>query len=359
VDILSRSERIRSMPDLNQLLYELCLEIAAVWQAPRLLDSPSTSLPKVVATRAEEGGPILPRTKRPIRGHNEVTVDVRESKLQGTKLAESLASQALLDPWGYRSDDPEIQKAREPLNAKIEEVFSLLKTMDYLPERLFEAVGFKHYEPEEVLQRAREEANSASDRKVIWKLQLASAIGRALAASRFDPAQKQEFGEWEAVADLVAQDFKSLAVRRRNHYQAVIFLNSPLLDQEGSTAIAHLKIGEEPIEVCISAATDEFLSERRTSEIPVDQVNTIISFDFTVDVEAPVETYLGWYPSAVFLAQRITDVLRLICTDDVGVLALEIFEPDWATPSIRKTYESSYRIDLAPYQPKRFRFSPH
>jgi hypothetical protein len=79
---------------------------------------------------------------------------------------------------------------------------------------------------------------------------------------------------------------------------------------------------------------------------------------FQLTRNAPVEKYLNWYPFAAFLAEHITDILRLICTDDLGVLALEIFEPEWATPTIRKTYESSYSIDLAPYQPKRFRFSP-
>lgn len=348
------------MSELEQSLYELCLEIAAVWQEPPLWGSPSKSLPKVVVTRADEGGPTLPLTGRPIRGQNKVVADIREGKLEGAELAEYLVSQALFDPWGYRSDDPKVHLGRKPINAKIEAVFSMFDSMNHLPERLFEATGFKHYEPEEVRCLAREKTDGIIDSSIIWKLRLASAIGRALAARQFDPADKDRFKSWHEVAKLVAQDFVSLGARRKNCYRSVICLNSPLLDQEGSIPIAYLVVGEEPIEVSLSGATDELLTEliQHASGIPVDQINSIISFDFTVDVDAPVEKYLNWYASAAFLAERLTDLLRLICADDVGVLAVEIFESYWATPSIRKTYERYYSIDLAPYQPKRFRFGP-
>lgn len=352
-------EQAGNISDLEQALYQLCLEMAKVWQEPRLLGSSSTSTPKIVVTRTDEGGPILPRTKRPIRGRDNVVVDVREGKLQGAELAKYWTRQALLDPWGYRSDDPEIVKGRAPINAKVKDVFSIFKKTSRLPERLFEALGFKHYEPDEVRLLAQESAET-DDRTPLWTLQLASSIGRALASMGFDPTKREEFKEWEKVANLVTQDFKDLAARQRNRYKVVICLNSPLMDQEGPLPIAYFNVAEEPIEVCLSGVTDEILTKllKHTSGFPVDQVNTAISFGFTVDVDAPVEKYLDWYSSAVFLAERVTDLLRLICTDDVGVLALEIFEPDWATPTIRKTYENSYRLDLAPYQPKRFRFGP-
>lgn len=347
------------MSDLERALHELLLEIAAVWREPRLLGSSTRSSPKYVLTHNVDGS-IVPEGKQPIRGATGVAVDVKEGMPQGAELAESLVNQALSDPWGYR-DDTEVQKARTPINERLEEVFSQFAKVGGLRERLFESFGYKHYEPEEVHRLVERKADEDGfiDRRILWKLLLADSIGRALASLSFDPKRKEEFDEWAAAARLIVHDFESLASRRHHRYRAAICLNAPLYDAEGSRAIAHFRVGEQPIEICLSRATDEFLTQliRYEYGIPIDQINTVIHFDFTVGVDEPVDVYLKWYPNAAFLAERLTDILRLICTDDVGVLTLEVFSLDWATPTIRKTYERSYSVDLAPYEPKRFRFA--
>lgn len=120
-------------------------------------------------------------------------------------------------------------------------MFSILAEIPGLRERLFEAIGFKHFEPEEVRRRMFED-----DRESVWMFALATAMGKALAASGFSVAMKHDFTNWAEVASLVAADFEELASRRRHSYEAVIGFNSPLLDEDGQISVAELMVYGQP-----------------------------------------------------------------------------------------------------------------
>ncbi|HXO43299.1 MAG TPA: hypothetical protein VN999_17745 [Thermoanaerobaculia bacterium] len=343
------------MSDLEDALHVLCLEIAFIWKNPRLLGSPYESQPEIVKTMAEDGAPLLSKTRRPVRGNKAVKVQICKESFEGARLFESLVRQALFDSWLTYGSDPEVVKARLPIHDKLKTVLSILAEIPGLRERLFEAIGFKHFEPEEVRRRMFED-----DRESVWNFVLATAMGKALAASGFSVEMKHDFTKWAEVASLVATDFEELAARRRQSYEAFVGFNSPLLDEDGHIPVAELTVYGEPVTLSLLSVSDALLTRlrRNSPDIPFSDINTALSFRFSVDVDAPVEDYLRWYSAATLIAERSTDILRLLCEDDVGVLAMEILETEWATPTIRKTYENTYRSDLSLYQPKRFRFAP-
>jgi hypothetical protein len=165
--------------DLEEKIHALCMNVASVWRNPRLLSSSSATVPKEVVTVAEGGALTLPLTKRPVRGAIGVEVRIREGKLVGPKLAEHWVKNALFDPpeWMSGQNYLEIQGARVPMRTSIADVFSALESMANLPERIFEAFGFKHYEPDQVREYAQQKLDDDGFREVIWRSRLASSIG--------------------------------------------------------------------------------------------------------------------------------------------------------------------------------------
>jgi hypothetical protein len=151
------------MSDLDEALYALCLEIAVVWKDPRLLGSPPESPLYIVRTLPEDGAPLLSKTRRPVRGNDAVTVQIAEAPFQGARLFESLVKMALFDSW--LGDDPKVVEARRFLHDKLKTVFAIFAEIPGLRERLFEAIGFKHYEPEDVRRLIGDDEH----RESLWK----------------------------------------------------------------------------------------------------------------------------------------------------------------------------------------------
>jgi hypothetical protein len=236
---------------------------------------------------------------------------------------------------------------------------ALLEEFDKVPnlnERIAEALGYKHFEPEalaEIVGR-KEPINFAIEKGLF----LSRILSAELLDAGFDPALKAPFGGWDEVAARAAESILSVAARESNEYEVVIFLNAPTVDEESPLPLMKFDLRGIEFELAIGYATDELLTrlQKEGRDARIGQINTAVSFRYSVSVRASVNDYLNVYLLGAFLAERVVDCLRLVREDDIGVMALEVFHARPFTPAIRKTYEGYYQPELAPLVPKRFSF---
>lgn len=95
--------------------------------------------------------------------------------------------------------------------------------------RLYDSVGYKTHEREELEQFRRSPARSHED-SLAFGVDL--AFHEALESLEFTWEGRKEFSRWDDVARRMLATFARLEARTHHRFEAVAYLNAPLVDHE-------------------------------------------------------------------------------------------------------------------------------
>lgn len=345
-----------SSSEIKTLLENLCREMERLWV---LTGYRSNSFPlskPIVTTIKASEAVVLPKTGRPIRGIGGQGVSKGETDYQDRSIIVNELVYGSILPRSSHHGKEETE-ARERMNLQGEALFSLFNRVPNLVERILEAIGFKHFDPEELTDWIK--SRNPEEFRVEKALFISRILSDELVSAGFDPGQKAPFDKWDEVLSRATDRIFSVATRESNEYEVVIFLNAPMIDEESPVPLVKFALNDDlEVDLSIGYATDELLTRlfRTGSIAQLSEINTVIRFPISVSVSAPVESYLNVYLIGAAVAERVVDCLRMIRDDDIGVMALEVFRTGPYIPAIRKTYEAFYQSEHAPFIPKRFSF---
>lgn len=232
---------------------------------------------------------------------------------------------------------------------------NVLAEFDKIPglnERIFDAVGYKHYDATELTTAI---SDSASDFiRIIKIFALKKILTTELKNINYKIPDDIPVEARYLASKKVRESLTEVATRTFYNYQVLIFLNAPLVDDKKSILLGKTNVFSNEIELNMNYTNDDVLS--KFSSLNVAHINTVCSFNIKVKVDADVNIYLFIYEVAGIVAEKLVDSLRLICNCDLGVLGLEVVPDESFTPAIRKTFETRYQQELAPIIPKRFHY---
>ena len=298
----------------------------------------------------------LPLSGMPIRGTTGVETKVEERSATRQEEIERLIVESYTRP--ERNQPEDLQQAFRDVREAVGSVASCIDGDPSLSYRLYGARGYKTWSPEEFAE-FREKVRGDRDIDLTYLLSLGQVLAAALVVTGFELSQRGSFSRWPEAIDSSLTRLLELRSFAHYDYEVRIFLNGPTIDSCDDQPVADLRVGDKGIEVTLSYATDSLLQplvEYRTTP-GYDKVNTVVRYRTRVPVDTGEQPYLDEYVTAAQVAELVVDALRLIrCTDDVGVIALEIIESDTFTPAIRKTWADRYQVELATHQPSRFDF---
>lgn len=345
---------------LQTLLTDLMREVEALWSITRYRADGYAWQGDEVRTEVQPGTAVLPKTKRAVRGTIGVRVATQQRAKNDRDIIREMLSGAMFGStpqWLSDSEREREDEGRKRIGLCLSSVFDEFGRIANLNQRIFESIGCKHYEPDELAAQLTEEKDPQYY-KGSSVLFIAGIFAEELILAGFDPKLRKAFQEWEQITARATERILSFAGRERNRYDVFIFLNGPSIDEESSVPLGTVSADDSDVEVSIGYASDELLERFNASsrDAQLSRINTVISFRCEVSTHAPVDSYLQLYVLGGRVAERVVDCLRLIRHEDIGVLALEVFPMDRFTPWIRKTYEQQYQPELALYVPKRFSF---
>lgn len=307
-----------------------------------------------VITQAEDDKALLPLTRKPIRGSAGVAVNIERRAESSRNRIRELVVESLGKPSDWKTDEESktVQEKRQIIGTRVRGVISAADEVPGLRERMFEASGYKHYEPDQIRDAARER-----DHDFVFRL--AYIIGDALMENEFEPTTRKGFDKWEPTCEASIIRLTSLASRSVNKYEIVALLNGPPVDSEVGYAIYESGIQYAISPISLRYADDALLSRiLESSRSPVGNINTAIRYEVAIPVISTVHDYLNLYTVATIVAETIVDIIRLVREDDVGIEGLEVLRVEDFTPAIRPTYNTVYQPEFARYDPKRFAYGP-
>ena len=118
-----------------------------------------------------------------------------------------------------------------------------------LAARLFESMGYKHYEPEDLTNLAPRIVDEIGGRA--GRFIMATLIGEALAGVDYVDSARLTFSSWSRAADHLAERLKLLSTRTHHNYTIAVLLNAPLVDSTDAIEIGTLTLMVPP-QFCIS-----------------------------------------------------------------------------------------------------------
>lgn len=324
--------------------------VGAAWRHPAFTPAYSnTSLHSVtpikrLVTRANAEDPTrLPVTSRLVRGAEGVTVDNEEQvPLESRSPTVQSALSRAGSKWRTHPEMTDEEKAvvEEVQDAK-SSVIDALADSPALLERTYDISGFKNDDLQGVRELISVESSSPDARDMYltrrdmglgWTLDWYLVEG--LTAQGLDPASPASFDDWEPVIEYVISRFRELETRETWTYEVVALLNAPPIDHDGQLGLVATTVDGQPVTVTIEAATDKLLNDLEYrnynftgigSGLATAPVNAALRYRVTVPVEAPMSEYVQVLASAVNLFTRIVDVLRLVRSDDLGIIGVESF----------------------------------
>ena len=309
---------------------------------------------KSIKTEISPNATLLPNTNRPIRGAEGVSV-VETSAYNRIALLVGKALKPLED-WELEYKSEEIKSSKALISQLLDELLVEFDNLPNLNERLFEALAFKHFEPDELSRIVKDQ--EVKYKGIAGALVFQRVLSEAFAESQFKVGLELASECRIQIIGKITHSLTELSERVFNKYEVVIFLNGPLIDSESIISLGEVNIEDFKLELFMDYADDKVLSKLRAlnREIKVNAINTICKFNLGIKLDASVETYLFAYELAGRVAEKLVDSLRLVCDCDIGILGLEIIPVDLITPHIRKTFENRYQQELALFLPKRFSY---
>jgi hypothetical protein len=312
--------------------------------------------PSCFRTDVIPGAATMPKSGLPIRG----TLGTKTAwvyRISEKSRAERRVFTALADKGGKSYVDPSIPYSSvvESVKESYGELASEIILDPALSRRIFESMLHKCYEPAALDEMAATIVGSIQGGYGI--VVISNLIGTALANEGYTDKARRRFSGWDKAARYLAEQLTSLSARTHNKYTIAVLLNAPLLDSKDSIDIATLRPESGPVTLRLEHASDEMISRTSRNNAQSGTINSVLAMPIQIGVNESIERYLLAYQFAEFIAQKAVDILRLVSADDIGVLGVELIREDLMTPSIERTWESSYDQQHSAFYPKRFKFT--
>lgn len=318
----------------------------------------------VVTTTAAPEAAVLPRTQKPVRGTDAVTVHVSDASRPSNRLSK-LLSHALDALTEHR-------EARWPdVRAAFIEFADAAYNVPVLGRRMYEAFGYKYHDVADLeALLASRGSNTTSDALANIEAEwiLFRAVERGFSAmgfqvsSQISSVELAELDGWGRIPDFILDDLSALADISDYVYHALVYLNGPLIDME-KIVLVDLGWNDGLLlrdQITLSPASDEDLAlaaqEHPTpARLPygVQNSNTILRFTLALSADAPVEEYRRLYPFAVDVAIRVLDAIRLVAGGDLGISYVKLISAADLTPAAPTNYAWEYQPEYAVYIPRR------
>lgn len=320
-------------------------------------------------TRCTEDAFRLPVTNAPIRGLPGVRVVGRDRDLTPLETMERQIEDVLFGKI-HRRDSLEVSSVLEEVMTSTRRVSDCLNDVPKLLPTFVDTVGVRFQNADELLTYLRDNDEAIAKQK---KLMTANVIAQVLVAAQYSIPRPSEHLEtqamlsknallpaWSAfIAHEVVRLIDEIANRSHNFYEVVIPLNAPVLDDDRILRFGEIQMRELNARLKIRRVDDALLSRlaRHNKLLQVDRINTCVSFAFGVEGDAPVLTYQSMYLFGMIAAEVVVDSLRLVRTDDIGVMGLEVLPGGKGALEIGRTFESRYDPRHAARLPNRFTFN--
>lgn len=317
-----------------------------------------------VETEASPNAQKLPRSGHVVRGSRHV--EVRERGGTTTYGEDASVRSAVMETlfaakqWPNRARGGHLAEAEEGIHRCYRQLAASLVATPQIVLLLSDARGWKTYDHAHYLEEFANDPMKLIDEEMLILLEpLEESFVAGGISSWREPS---ESSRWEAVATEFSNRLLELSTRRFHSYEAVAYLNAPLVDSYEPIDLGSLDpdSGER---ITIEAATDDDLSkafrEETWGSLPLGlaRANTILTFRLSISVDASVDVYEATFPWAEHKVSLIVDVLRLVHEGDMGVAALRIFAVSPSTPNLRRTFAWNYEPGNAPLIPRRLAFS--
>lgn len=323
------------------------------------LDRDSTWRPRMVSTTGGAAARRLPTTGHFIRGAVGTEVDLSGGDfVYGEASVHNAVLRTLLKAKDERKSEAttDLDHAFDAVRSASLRLLDALKAAPHLYALLRDSLGWKTYSHEELIQRAvTENSDERVDSFIFLSELLDDSFGRAGFGKWVD---REQFSAWDVVGEHLVHTLRELVTRNEHMYEAVAYLNAPLVDSDTAFDLGPLP-DDLAGRITIGRATDADLSvaieESGLSGLPlgVARANSVLRFPLPVSVGALVEEYESLYPAAERIVAGIIDVLRLVCLGDFGASALRIVAVSKFAPTLRRTYAWDYEPDNSPYIPRR------
>lgn len=351
--------------------------VEVAWNHPSYTNEPYTSTQSTrrIVTKAVGDQPTrLPKTQRLVRGAEGVEVVKEEvppprnpKPTVGSALSRASAKWRHYPPLS-EGEEKVIQAVKDAESQVVE----ALASIPSLLERTHDFSGFKNYDIETIrgqiaAEATEEDPNDSAPLRRQFSLgwPLTRYLVEGLEERGLDPNDPASFDDWKPVIEHAIARFRELETRETWTYEVVALLNAPPIDHDGQLHLVATTVDGQPVTVTIEAATDELLNDLDYRNynftgvgagLATAPINAALRYRITVPVEAPMSEYVQVLSSAVDLFTRIVDVLRLVRTDDLGIIGVESLSIEREAPTIRYHYDVGHNPTYASVVPRRSYF---
>ena len=320
---------------------------------------------KRVVTEGSDDGYRLPRTGRLVRGAEGVEVQVVSRRDPENAL--TLILRASGGDW---RTFPPLSIDETPLATAVDEAFAdvccAVRADGALYERVLSAHGYKTYSIEEVREQIAAEPPAATPPSAAYNLRIQIVVcghlGRALDAAGFVAEYAAAFERWDPVIEQVLGELDALRAQTHWSYDAYGLLNAPAIDDPDPLHLVATTLGDQAVKVTIEHASDALLAGFAhgpynfagfvTSPL-TSAINSALRCRLRLPIEAPAAVYVEALQHAAELFTRVVDVLRLVRSDDIGIVGIEAVAVEPDAPAIRSSYDVAYNARFSGLAPRR------
>lgn len=343
----------------------LVASIRRLWESPDFaVEQDSSWEDRRVETEASPDAQMLPSSGHIVRGspHVEVrerggTSNYRQDTSVRNAIFETLSAARR---WPKDGRGGHVAAAEEGVHRDYQELAVALVATPHIVLLLSDALGWKTYEHADLLAKFANDPMKLIDGEMLTLLEPLeeSFLAGGISAWR----ERSESSKWERVATEFSTRLQELSTRVAHSYEAVAYLNAPLVDSYQPIDLGSLGPDSKG-RIAIRSATDDDLTKALRQEhwgplpLGLARTNTLLTFPLSIPIDASVDSYESAFPWAEQKVRLVVDVLRLVYQGDMGVAALRIFAVSPTTPDLRRTFAWSYEPGNAPLIPRRLAFS--
>lgn len=323
---------------LRAALGALVAALRDVWREPEFLQyrwSSGSDRPVVTTRATSDAAPRLPLTRRLVRGHPGVEVDVTTvSSVPAASSAAAWIDHAMssqgVPSWG--TPPPPSPAWARMIAARDVASDSVLRT-GRLGVRVACGVGRRIDPVDQVQAQLREAPREAFG--IMARLALEEELTQCAEALGLRTADDcRAFDQVDAMTEALSARLARLASQEVFRYQALAYFNGPPLDTDAPVVlfpegVVYDAEGPVPIwapRLALVAATDTHLEHALAAsyqprELPVgmDRCNLVLEIDFELPTSAPPGRFYDLYPNGVRLAEAVLEALRLLRPEDLGM----------------------------------------
>lgn len=364
---------------VRSALHEYARAVAAAWQHPLYTpidpSSPSSresNLKKLVTRASGDAPATLPSTGQLVRGTAGVVVEKVDHPANPSPTVNSAFIRARAKWRAYPLLPDDAEATRQAVTDAEHRAVDALAEIPALLERTYDISGFKNDDAQGIREMILNESADPSPtslygvrRRMGLSWTLSRFLVEGLEQAGLDPEALDAFCDWDTVIEHTVGRLRQLETRETWTYEVVALLNAPLIDQADPFELVQTDVGGQQVTITAETVSDDLLNTLRYRNynftgvglgVATAPVNTALRYLVTVPVEAPIDAYINVLSAAADVFTRVVDVIRLVRSDDLGIVGVESLPADREAPTIRYHYDVDHNPAYASIVPRRSYF---